>query len=54
MANKKFWSIIGIVLVIAGITGTIPSSLNKFIWGIGGFGGLVVIGIILTVYGFSD
>lgn len=46
--------VIGIILVIAGVTGTIPSAINEFVLGIGGFGALAVIGIIMAIYGFSD
>lgn len=52
--KKTIIGIIGIIFVIAGITGTIPSALNKFIIGTGGFGILIIIGIIMSIYGFAD
>lgn len=52
--DKKLIGILGIIFVISGITGTIPSALNKFIIGLGGFGTLSIIGIIMAIYGFSD
>lgn len=47
-------AIIGIVFVIAGVIGTIPSAINEELIGIIGFGILATIGIIMAVYGFSD
>lgn len=52
--KNKLIGIIGIVLVISGVTGTIPSALNKFIYGIISFGALAIIGIIMALYGFND
>ena len=52
--KKEMTGVIGIILVIAGITGTIPSAIKEFLVGIGVFGALAVIGIILAIYGFSD
>jgi len=52
--KKTIIGIIGIILVIAGVTGTIPSALNKFIIGTSGFGILIIVGIVMSIYGFSD
>lgn len=52
--DKKLIAIIGLVLVIAGVIGTIPSAINEELIGVIGFGILAAIGIIMAVYGFSD
>ncbi len=52
--KKRLIGLIGIVLVILGLTGVIPSSLNNLVFLLGGFGALVIIGIIMAIYGFVD
>jgi hypothetical protein len=45
--------IIGIILVIFGVTYLIPTILNKFLIGIVGSVGLIVIGITMSLIGWS-
>lgn len=52
--KKNLLGIIGIILVIIGITGTIPSSLQRAVVALGIFIVLGIVGIVLAIYGFSD
>ena len=53
--NKTIWGVIGIILTIFGITGTIPILLNKeYLIGLPITGLSVIVGIILMAWAFSD
>ena len=53
--NKTVWGVIGVILVLFGVTGTIPILLNReYIIGLPMTGLAVIIGIILIAWVFSD
>ena len=56
MSNKTVWGFIGVILTILGITGTIPLSLKgeHYVYGISITGIMIISGIILIAWAFSD
>ena len=53
--NKTIWGVIGVILTLFGITGTIPILLNReYLVSLSVTGLSVVIGIILMAWAFSD
>ena len=53
--NKTVWGVIGVILTLFGITGTIPILLNReYLIGLPITGLSVIIGIILMAWAFSD
>ena len=53
--NKSIWGVIGVLLTIFGVTGTIPVILNKeYLIGLSITGLAVIIGVILIAWAFSD
>ncbi len=53
--NKTIWGVIGVILTLFGITGTIPILLNKeYLIGLPITGIAVIIGIILIAWAFTD
>ena len=52
--KKRLTGIVGIVLLISGITGVIPSAVNNSFDYLIGFGILAVIGMVMTIMGFSE
>ncbi len=53
--NKTIWGVIGVILTLFGITGTIPILLNKeYLIGLPITGLSVIVGIILMAWAFSD
>ena len=53
--NKTIWGVIGVLLTLFGIIGTIPILLNRdYIAGLIVTGLSVIIGIILLAWVFSD
>ncbi len=53
--NKTVWGVIGVILTLFGIIGTIPILLNReYLIGLFVTGLSVVIGVILTAWAFSD
>ncbi len=59
MAKKKdktTWGVIGVILLIGGVTGTIPLAIRgqKYLYGLPITGIAVIVGIILIAWAFSD
>ncbi len=53
--NKTVWGVIGVILTIFGITGTIPILLNReYLIGLPITGLSVIVGIILMAWALSD
>ncbi|MEK6873983.1 MAG: hypothetical protein AABW91_03985 [Nanoarchaeota archaeon] len=53
--NKTIWGVLGVILTLFGITGTIPILLNReYLIGLPITGLSVVVGIILMAWAFSD
>ncbi len=53
--NRTVWGVIGVILTLFGITGTIPILLNKeYLIGLPVTGLSVIVGIILMAWAFSD
>ena len=53
--NKTIWGVIGIILTIFGITGTIPILLSReYLISLPITGLSVIVGIILMAWAFSD
>ncbi len=54
--DKTVWGVVGVILTIIGITGTIPLSLKgePYTYGIPITGLMVIGGIILIAWAFSD
>ena len=53
--NKTLWGVVGVILTLFGITGTIPILLNKeYLIGLPVTGLSVIVGIILIAWAFSD
>jgi hypothetical protein len=53
--NKTVWGVLGVILTVFGVTGAIPSLINKgSIFGISISAVAVIIGIILMAWAFSD
>ena len=53
--NKTVFGVIGLILTLFGITGTIPILLNKeYLIGLPITGLFVIAGIILMAWAFSD
>lgn len=53
--NKTIWGVIGLLLTLFGITGTIPILLNRgYLIGLPVTAISVIIGIILMAWAFSD
>ncbi len=53
--NKTLWGVVGVLLTLFGITGTIPILLNReYLIGLPVTGLAVIIGIILIAWTFSD
>jgi hypothetical protein len=53
--NKTIWGVIGVLLTLFGIIGTIPILINKeYIWGLPITAISVIVGIILMAWAFSD
>ena len=53
--NKTVWGVIGVILTLFGITGTIPILLNKeYLAGLPVTAISVIIGVILIAWTFTD
>jgi len=52
--KKRIIGLVGIVLLISGVAGVIPSSVNGNVESIIGFGILAILGMIFTILGFSE
>ena len=52
--NRTFWGVLGVILVVMGVTGTIPLALNKQYLGLSITAILVIVGIILIAWAFGD
>ncbi len=53
--NKTVWGVIGVLLTLFGIIGTIPILLNKeYLISLPVTGIAVIVGIILMAWAFSD
>jgi len=53
--SKSIWGVLGLILTILGITGTIPILLNKdYLPGLPITATSVIIGIILMAWTFGD
>lgn len=53
--NKMVWGVIGLLLTLFGVTGTIPILLNReYLIGLSITGLAVIIGVILMAWAFSD
>ncbi|MEA3329506.1 MAG: hypothetical protein U9Q06_02065 [Nanoarchaeota archaeon] len=53
--NKTVWSVVGILLVLFGITGTIPILINKeYFFGLPFTGLSVVVGVVLVAWSLSN
>ena len=53
--NKTVWGVIGVILTLFGITGTVPILLNRgYLIGLPITGLSVIVGIILMAWAFSD
>jgi len=53
--NKTVWGVIGVLLALFGVTGTIPILLNReYIIGLPITALSVIVGIILMAWAFTD
>ena len=53
--NKTVWGVVGVLLTLFGIIGTIPILLNReYLIGLSVTGLAVIVGIILMALAFSD
>jgi len=53
--NKTIWGVIGVILILFGITGTIPILLNReYLAGLPITVISVITGVILMAWAFSD
>lgn len=53
--NKTVWGVIGVILILFGIIGTIPILVSKEYTSWLPFTGFaVIIGVVLAAYAFSD
>ncbi len=53
--NKTLWGVVGVILTLFGIIGTIPILLNKeYLIGLPVTGLSVIVGVILMAWAFSD
>ena len=53
--NKSVWGVIGVILTIFGVTGSIPILINKqYLFGLPITALLVIVGVILIAWAFSD
>jgi len=53
--KKTVWAVVGLILTLFGITGSIPSLINReYIGFLPATGVAVIIGIILMAWAFSD
>jgi len=50
--NKRtVWSVMGVILVLFGLTGSIPILLNReYIWGLPATGLAVIVGVLLVAW----
>ncbi len=53
--NKTIWGVVGVILTLFGIMGTIPILLNReYLIGLPVTGISVIIGVILMAWAFND
>lgn len=53
--NKTVWGVVGLLLTLFGVIGTIPILLNRvYLIGLSITGLAVIIGVILMAWAFSD
>ena len=52
--NKTLWGVVGVILVLFGIIGTIPLALNKYFVGLPITALSVIVGVVLIALVLSD
>jgi len=52
--NKTVWGVIGVILILFGLIGTIPLILNRYIIGLPITAIIVIVGVILIAWAVSD
>ena len=53
--NRTVWGVIGVILTLFGVIGTIPILLNReYLIGLPTTGLSVIVGIVLMAWAFSD
>lgn len=52
--NKKITGVVGVISLIIGVTGAIPSFLNVNYFGLSASAFFVILGVILIAIGFGD
>jgi hypothetical protein len=52
--KRTIWAVIGALLTILGLTGTIPLAINKILIGLPVAALFIIIGIILIAWALSD